>query len=130
MVLGDEGGKGVSKILQGHVGEGIDLDRRRKGRHDRSAETVHQPLHHQNSQIHHRLLQAGQHGGSRHLPYRFPAHAHLLPPYLQLRTFQPFIDEQPHAGKPLGENGGKSRARHAPAAGNHKIQIQHDIDHG
>ena len=59
VVLGHVGGKGVAEILHRHVGEGIDLDRRRKGRHDDDAEAVHKALHHQDAEVHDGLLDAG-----------------------------------------------------------------------
>ena len=62
VVLGHVGGKGVAEILHRHVGEGIDLDRRRKGRHDDDAEAVHKALHHQDAEVHDGLLDAGHNG--------------------------------------------------------------------
>ena len=60
VILGDEGGKGIAKILHGHVGEGIDFDCCGERGHNRDAEAVYQALHHENSEVHDGLLKAGE----------------------------------------------------------------------
>lgn len=64
VVLRDEGGKGIAKVLHRHVGKRIDLYSCGEGRHDSGAEAVDQTLDHQDAEIHHGLLETGQHGKS------------------------------------------------------------------
>ena len=67
VVLGDEGRIGVSKVLNRKICEGVDLYCRRESRHGGGAKAVYKPLHHEDSEIHNRLLQAGQGGKARDL---------------------------------------------------------------
>ena len=53
IILGNEGGNGVSKVLYGHVGEGVNFHRCRKGCHNHRTKAVDQPLNHENAEIHH-----------------------------------------------------------------------------
>ena len=62
VILGDEGGVGVSKILHRKIGEGIYLNSGGKGCHDRRAEAVDEPLNEKDAEIHDGLLQAGEEG--------------------------------------------------------------------
>ena len=62
VILRNECGKGVAKILHRHIGEGVDLHSGSKGRHDNGAEAVDKSLHHKDTEIHDRLLNTGQRG--------------------------------------------------------------------
>ena len=59
VVLGDEGRIGVSKVLNRKICEGVDLYCRRESRHGGGAKAVYKPLHHEDSEVHNRPLQAG-----------------------------------------------------------------------
>ncbi len=117
VVLGDKGGEGVAEILQGHVGKGVDLYGCREGCHNDAAEAVDKSLHHQDAQIHHRLLQAGQDGGVCDLLYG----GGTKPPVLffdpHKRAFQYTVERDADAGKPLRQDRRECSPRHAEAAG-------------
>ena len=62
VVLGNEGRIGISKVLNRQIREGVDLYCRRESRHGGGAKAVYKPLYHEDSEVHNRLLQAGQRG--------------------------------------------------------------------
>lgn len=62
-ILSNKGREGISKILHGHIGERVNFYGCRKSCHYGSSEAVYQALYHEDSQIHDRLLKAGEDGG-------------------------------------------------------------------
>ena len=127
-VLGDKGGKGVAEVLDRHIGEGVDLHRGGKGRHDRRAEGVDPALDHQNAEIHHRLLDRRQGREPQNLRHIAPVVAQILPPDSDLRAANPAVDPQPQTGDVLGDDRGCRRARHAPVKRQDEDQVQADIE--
>ena len=80
VVLGDEGGEGVAEVLDRQIGEGVDLHPGGEGRHHRVPEAVDQTLDHEDAQVHHRLLDAGEEGEAADLPDPGPADRAVPPP--------------------------------------------------
>ena len=62
VILSYKGGKCISKVLNRHIGKGIDLYRCGKGSHHHRSEAVYQSLYHKDAKIHHRLLDTGKKG--------------------------------------------------------------------
>ena len=128
VVLGDKGGKGVAEVLHRHIGEGVNLHRRREGGHDRGAKAVDQSLYHQDPEVHHRLLNAGQDGKRGDLPDTAPADGPWASP--ELGTAKPGVHGDPDSGDVLGDHRGLRRSCHAPLQSQDKPQVQGDIQHG
>ena len=112
VVLGNEGGEGVSEILDGHVGEGVDFHGGGESGHDRWAEAVDQSLDHENPQIHHRLLDAGEDGKASDFLKRLELKLHMTLLNPQAGEAQPVIGGQPHSRYILGNDGGLRRPGH------------------
>ena len=129
VILGDKGGKRVPKVLYRHVGEGVDLHRRREGRHDDRAEAVDKPLDHEDAKIHDRLLETGEKGKAGDFVEDFVVPFSVLLPGHHLREADPCVDGKTDAGHILGEDGGKGSPCHAPVKDNHKHQIKHNVHH-
>ena len=98
IVLGYKGRKGVSKILNRHIGEGVDFYCCGKGGHDGGAKLIDQPLHHQNAKIHNRLLRAGKKGKTGQFPdqCRVPVHVPSAEP--QFRKTRQGIEGEADTG--------------------------------
>ena len=88
VILSDEGGECVAEILHGHIGEGVDFYRGGKCGHDGRPEAVHQALYHQNTEIHDRLLHAGQQRKMRDLRHESPIKTHVAAGNTQARHTQ------------------------------------------
>ena len=129
VVLRHIGGKGIAEVLHRHVGKGVDLDCRRKSRHDHGAEAVDQPLYHEDAEIHDGLLHAGHHrkvqDGGKVL---------FVPPAVlffraELRELFQGVQSDADAGHELREGGGCRGPPHAPVPHQHAHQIQDHIEH-
>ena len=78
-ILGNEGGKSIPELLNGHIGERVDLDCCGECGHDNRTKTIYQPLHHQYSEVHHRLLDASQCGERSDFSQAGTVEAHIFP---------------------------------------------------
>ena len=127
VILGHKGGVGIAEVLHRQIGKAVDLHRRREGRHHRGAKAIHQPLHHENAKVHHRLLRTGEGGQIADLPQHGPVKVQLLLSGQQ-RTAAP-ADVQPNADCRgiLRQNGGGRRPADAPAQNRHEQQVQPDV---
>ena len=85
VVLGDEGGEGVSKILHRHVGEGVDLDRGREGRHNPGPKLLTLPCTRRIPRFTTDCLQTGQKGEPGDLLQREHPQRAILSPREQIR---------------------------------------------
>ena len=54
--------RGVAEVLHRHIGKGVDFHSGGKGGHHNGAEAVDQSLYHKDTEVHDRLLHAGQRG--------------------------------------------------------------------
>ena len=129
VVLGDEGGVGVAEVLHGHVGQGVDLHRHGEGRHDDRAEGVHQALHQEDPEVHHRLLQAGEEREAPKLPQNIPVPPPVFRSDQQVRAALPGPQGQAHPGGVLGQHRRQRRAHDAHLQGDDEEQVQADVPH-
>ena len=129
VILRNKGGKCVAEVLHRHIGERVDLDCCCKGRHDRCTEAVDQPLHHQDAEIHHRLLHAGQHRQTCNLTYRPAIPPYMLPRDPQRREAKQIVQHEPYARDILRDHGCNRCARHTPVKYQHEHQVEHDVEH-
>jgi DNA-binding transcriptional LysR family regulator len=129
IVLGHKRRKGIAEILHRKIGKGVDFHRRRKGRHNHCAKAVHQPLHHENAEIHHRLLEAGQGRQTANLPEHRLLQLHFSPLGQQLRGLFRHVNGNADARGVLANDRSRRRAGDPPGQHRHKQQIQHNIPH-
>ena len=131
VVLGDEGGKRVAEILHRQIGEGVDLDRRRKRSHYGGAEAVDQTLHHQNAEVHHGLLHAGQAGKLEDLLQdgAVVSAMSFAPGSRFAGIYARNEPENADAGHILGDDRRPGRARNAPMKNQHEQQVKTDVQH-
>ena len=129
VVLGHIGGKRIAEVLHRHVGKGIDLDRRRKRRHDHGAKAVHKTLHHQDAKVHDGLLDTGHDGQIEDdIQILFvPAAVGLFG--AQLREFFESVQPDANAGHELREHCCARRALHSPVQHQHAHKVQNDVQH-
>ena len=127
VVLGDEGGNGVAKVLHRQIGEGVDLHRRGKGGHHRGAKAVHQPLHHEDAQIHDRLLDTGQRRKTGDLLHARKPHPRPL--RTQVGPFFARVEENAHAGDVLRDHRRLRRPGHAALEPHHEPEVEADVHH-
>ena len=130
IVLRNEDRERVAEILHRQVGEGVDLDRRRKRGHHGGAKAVDQPLHGQDAQVHDGLLQAGQRRKTRDLPDAAAAQAHGRVPPDKRREPHPGVRRDAKARDILRNDRRLGRARHAAPEPGHEPQVQHDVEPG
>ena len=128
-VLGHKGGEGVAEVLDGHVGQGVDLHRHGEGGHHRGAEAVHQPLDQEDAEVHHRLLQAGEARQAQQLPQGGPAPVAVLLPHPQGGEGFPGVQGQALPRQVLGEHRGQGRPLDPHGQGDHEEQVQADVQH-
>ena len=124
-----KGGKRVAEVLHGHIGECIDFDRRGKCCHNGRAEAVDKPLHHQNAEVHYRLLHTGQNGIVGDFAKRPPPKPEFFF-CAQFRATQNGINHNADAGDILRKNGRLRRAADAARKAYHKPQVKPDIQNG
>ena len=129
-ILRNEERKRAAELLRGHIGESVDLDGDGEGRHNGRAETVDQPLYHQNAEIHDRLLHAGGGGHTRDLTEKRSREQAAA----ELRTQRAFADEREHrqsrAGERLRNEGRPRRAFYAHRKFCHKQYVEQYIHSG
>ena len=130
VVLRHEGGIGVAEVLRGEVGEAVDLDRGGKGRHHGRTEAVDQALHHEDAEVHHRLLQAGQRGkpgdAAQHLGRELP----LGGGGEEVTAAKGGVEHDADRGDVLCDHGRGRRTGDAEGQHGDKQQIQPDIEQG
>ena len=124
---GDEGGNGVAKVLHRQIGKGVDLYRRGKGGHHRGAKAVHQPLHHEDAQIHDRLLDTGQRRKAGDLLHAREPHAHAL--RAQVWPLFARVEENAHAGDVLRDHRRLRPPGHAALEPHHEPEVEADVHH-
>ena len=127
VILGNKKRKGVAEFLGRHVGQCVDLHRHRKSRHDHCSETVYQTLDHQDTEIHHRLLGAGDHGIPHHSVQRIFSKAHIFSAYPKRRYPPQCIRRYTDAGYSLGDHRSLRSAGNASVQSGHKPDIQKHI---
>ena len=127
-VLRDERRKSVAEILNGHISKGIYLDRRRKRRHDRRTKRIDAPLHHEDAEIHHRLLQTGEsrkiHNGADMMEF----HTQMIASDAQSGETPPSEDGKSDSRSVLRNDRGCCRARDTSFQNEDKNEIQRDIE--
>mgnify|MGYP000043152610 CR=1 FL=1 len=128
-VLCNKGGKGVPKFLHGHIGEGVDFYRGGKCGHDGRPEAVHQALYHQNTEIHDRLLHAGQQRKMRDFRHESPIKTHVTAGNTQARHTRQCVQPQPDTGYPLCKHSRRCSSCHAPMKHQHTHKVQHDVQY-
>lgn len=65
------------------------------------------------------------------LPQQIPVDAQSPQMQMKFRIHAVDVENAENPGKPLGNDGGKGHARHAPAEHRHKEEIQNNVDpHG
>ena len=129
-VLRHKSGEAVSKVLYRHIGKGVNFHCRRKGRHDCCSKTVHQSLHHQNAQIHHRLLQRGEEGKLSDLLQNLFFRIQVPEFQAEFRQPEPGIHRDSNTGNILRNHRCNGGPFNAPGKPQHKPQVQHHIQHG
>ena len=119
-ILCDKGGKSVPEILYGHIGKSVDLDCRGKSGHNDGAEAVDQSLHKQNSQIHDRLLDAGQQGKAADFPNAGKAEFQVPAPDPQMGKTKYGKNGDSRAGYILRRHSGPGGAPYAQVKSQYK----------
>lgn len=119
--------KAVAEVLHRHVGEGVDLDCGSKGCHDDSAEAVDQSLDHQDTEVHNRLLQAGQQRKVENPAERFAAASAVVFFWSEIRETQQGVEQDADPGDELREDGRKSRAADTEPEHDDEAEVQRDV---
>ena len=126
-VLGDEQGIGVAKLLRRHICQGINLHRRGEGCHDYCAEAVHQPLNHEDAEIHDGLLDACSHIVSDNLSKTLPVP--VFPAPAQLGQLREAVGHNAQTGNRLGDYRGPGGPGNAHGQAHDEPDIQNDVQH-
>ena len=130
IVLGNEGGEGIAEILHRHIGEGVDLDRRRKRRHDFGPEAVDPALDHQNAEVHNGLLGPRHKRQTEHMARTGLVPAHVPAPHPQVGAGQKGIGAQTKPRQPLGNDRRPRRTGDPGIEPQHKGNVQHNVEEG
>lgn len=130
VILRNEGGKRVPEVLHGGIGQRIDLDPRRKRRHNRRAKAVHEALHHQDAKVHDGLLHARHRGKAEQRPEDLPIPPHVLSADPEVAALCEIIHHDADAGKILRNDRRCRRADHAPAEMENEQQVERHIREG
>ena len=130
VVLRNECGKSVAEILHRHIGESVDFHCGGKGSHHDRTEAVDKSLHHQNSEVHNRLLYAGQGGEGNDSAHSFFPQATDSADRAHLRKARECVNGDADAGKILGDHGCLRRTGNASPQSDDEPKVKHDVQYG